>query len=671
MSYFDKLTPSQVLNIYRAVEQTPLLEEFANEGTFADFVATIWDIHDMPSEDERYNTKYEDIVKHYINNRDYTYDELFLSKLRVQDDNKIESFLANLVNIRFYQNREDLESTVETLNKVLLPFGISYKISEYDAQGMPVYQIHVSDKGFEEPNLPPCGIYVAVEKNPTGNSNRFESHEVPNQFPCLLLVFDDGWDDYSQHTLFDVFYYQNENKGHHIGKTKIIVKRALLGEDWDFNQHLFISEYLPDVIEELSIDYCSLGQSEEYYKNLRDHIKDQEKLMSLLWAIKDVAAFPTLQDLFENEPLWNNSLLRTNTAELLVRIGRLLILNQPTDNRQVFTYKFKPKYGEADTEVSNIVFDFDDDCLIPRRIFALIGKNGCGKTQLLSSIPQNLKFRNPNSFDGNIPSFSKIIAVSNSYYDTFEIPKQSAEFNYIYCGLSKYDEDQVNERIPLKKQELTSSIISNCGVIKERGLMTDFIDVLKCIFEGKDIYEYAKEDEKGKLEFNADILNNVLKSMSSGELSLFYIFSTIVRHIRLESLILFDEPENHLHPNAISKEISAIYSLLEKFKSYAIIATHSPLIISEIRADNVYLLEKEDTLCRIRKIGIESLGANLSSVTDYVFNNNSVPEHYRQMISRLKREDYSYQEIVEALQSGNLPLNLPLSMYLNALFVRE
>ncbi len=41
MSGFNKLTSSQIMRIYRAVEQTPLLEDIANEGTFADYVASI------------------------------------------------------------------------------------------------------------------------------------------------------------------------------------------------------------------------------------------------------------------------------------------------------------------------------------------------------------------------------------------------------------------------------------------------------------------------------------------------------------------------------------------------------------------------------------------------------------------------------------------------------
>ncbi len=178
------------------------------------------------------------------------------------------------------------------------------------------------------------------------------------------------------------------------------------------------------------------------------------------------------------------------------------------------------------------------------------------------------------------------------------------------------------------------------------------------------------ESPNGGLCFNNPVLSNRLKSMSSGELSLFYIFSTIVRNIRFESLLLFDEPENHLHPNAISKEISAIYTLLRKLNSYAIIATHSPLIISELRADNVFLLDKEETMCNIRKIGVETLGANLGSLTNYVFNNNSVPEHYKQIIEELKSDDYTYSDIVKAIQSDDMPLNLPLSMYLNAIFHR-
>ena len=67
-------------------------------------------------------------------------------------------------------------------------------------------------KGFEDPNLPPSGICIKVEKAPSGNSNRFGSHEIPNEFPCLLLVYDKGWNDYKQHTLFDVFFYQNQEK---------------------------------------------------------------------------------------------------------------------------------------------------------------------------------------------------------------------------------------------------------------------------------------------------------------------------------------------------------------------------------------------------------------------------------------------------------------------------
>ena len=46
--------------------------------------------------------------------------------------------------------------------------------------------------------------------------------------------------------------------------------------------------------------------------------------------------------------------------------------------------------------------------------------------------------------------------------------------------------------------------------------------------------------------------------------------------------LLFDEPELHLHQNATANTMRMFYRLLEEFNSYAIIATHSPLIIQEI-----------------------------------------------------------------------------------------
>lgn len=57
------------------------------------------------------------------------------------------------------------------------------------------------------------------------------------------------------------------------------------------------------------------------------------------------------------------------------------------------------------------------------------------------------------------------------------------------------------------------------------------------------------------------------------------------------SLLLFDEPETHLHPNMIFKLVKSLYKILETEESYAIIATHSPIIIQQVPSKNILIFE--------------------------------------------------------------------------------
>ncbi|WP_164584517.1 AAA family ATPase, partial [Pseudomonas viridiflava] len=54
----------------------------------------------------------------------------------------------------------------------------------------------------------------------------------------------------------------------------------------------------------------------------------------------------------------------------------------------------------------------------------------------------------------------------------------------------------------------------------------------------------------------------------------FHILSKIDRR----TLILFDEPELHLHPQLLTGLLNTLSEILESQDSFAIIATHSPLV---------------------------------------------------------------------------------------------
>lgn len=91
-----QLSYDQKLDIYRLIESTDVFEELCREGSFPSVISRVWDIHNMPSEDSRYTTKFEDIQKHYVDNRDYSYEELFLSKLNVLKDDKLEKLITSI-----------------------------------------------------------------------------------------------------------------------------------------------------------------------------------------------------------------------------------------------------------------------------------------------------------------------------------------------------------------------------------------------------------------------------------------------------------------------------------------------------------------------------------------------------------------------------------------------
>jgi ABC-type cobalamin/Fe3+-siderophores transport system ATPase subunit len=97
-----------------------------------------------------------------------------------------------------------------------------------------------------------------------------------------------------------------------------------------------------------------------------------------------------------------------------------------------FAYNFKPTYS---TQKISVSFRFNTQEPIADRIFAVIGKNGTGKTQLLNSLPHSLSKKNE-EFNNKLPSFSKVIAISYSVFDT-TLPQKNVNLNYVYYRVKR------------------------------------------------------------------------------------------------------------------------------------------------------------------------------------------------------------------------------------------
>jgi len=614
-----------------------------NDGGILGFLSEIWDIESMPSEDHRFENAFGDIYQHTVNNDDWDLGYLFIQRLNLLDDGSDEifiKFLETIVSPKYRPNEDEIIRYVLLINQYIEKEQLSFRIKEYD-DDIPIYEIVINDDKNLFPDLAPNSITFHVIE---GYGHHKSKYTPPSDVPCFVLL-ENTWNDFGYVTAFGL-YYHTENDSMDIGYVKIA--------------HIENSDtrkVIPRKFTLLDGNFCSLGQDYDYYLNLKN--KFGRNFLSILYALKDCSFFEDVHDKFQKEYVFNKSLLRNDDAEQLLRVVKHKIFGYDLNNLFSFKYNFTPKYA---TDSVDIEFNFSDEGYSPNRIYGIIGKNGVGKTQLITSLPIDISRKKEEFFIPNLPMFSKVIAVSYSAFDNFEIPKKTSLFNYVYCGLL----DDNRELLTLKQQSMRFH--RTWKKIKELRRMNRWRNILINFIEEEIVNEFVVESQELEYNYTVDIkgFNNIKDKLSSGQGIMLYIISEIVSHIRLDSLLLFDEPETHLHPNAITQLMNTIYELVKEFKSYCIIVTHSPLIIQELFAKNVYVMEKHDKLPSLRKIGIESFGENLTVLTEEVFGNKEIEKQYKKIIDELVDLGKNYQQIIDDIETNDLPLSLNARLYIKS-----
>lgn len=636
------------LELYNALLKEKDLFSRALDDDWMNFLNEIWDLRAMKSEDPRYSDAYGDIVQHTVNNNDWEYDQLFLERLKLLDNDEIFiKFIENVVKPKYRNSEDDILKFVLLINSYIEKEKYTLTILEYDEKSLPIHTINIKTDNHSYFDLVVNKINFYSFKVSSRNYYDFSAHTPPDERPCFVLVHNDGWNDFGWKTLCALFYYGTDGYKKYIGNVKIACENC---PDLENISRKFTI---------LDDTFYSLGQDEDYYNNLKELLG--RNFESVLFALKDTAFFPEIQDKFERTNAFQTSLLRNDEAEQLLREIKYKIYGFDLNNLYSFKYSFQPRYSK---EHIDIRFDFDNNRELPNRIFAIIGKNGAGKTQLITSLPLSISNKKDVDFSPRTPLFSKVIAISYSLFDNFEIPKKTSNFNYVYCGLLNEERELLTPRQQLLRFHKTSQHIFEMGRIdKWRNILCNFIDeeiintfILESI-NGIDEKKYIYDREK---------FNTVKSTLSSGQNILLYTISEIISNIRRDTLLLFDEPETHLHPNAISQLMNVIYELVYEFESYCIITTHSPLIIQELFSRNVFVLEKNANTPYVRKIGIESFGENLTTLTEEVFGNKEINKQYKMIIDRLLTNENSYENIVSKLSSEGVPLNLNVRLYIKS-----
>ena len=600
------------------------------DQNIVDFLKMIWDLPTMPSEDPRFKNAEADARQHLVNNDDwdltYTFEQRF--NLLAGDVGYFVKFVEACVSPFVRSNADEIKQYVNEINPLLNKDNCELAIEDY-IDDNPHFLIK-SGTGFtfERKNIESNMFTIYVDK-------------LGDNKPCFFL---DSivWDDYGHKTSFNLHYVDQGGNKLSIGKVKICRKNE--------NKTL---DVIPKSFLSLDSDYCSLGQDTLYYSNIKRILGDDA--MSFLYAMKDAAAFSRISDDFVNDLGFRHSLLRENSADKALNLGRYVLAGFDPNDRVNFTFTTQLPY--APDYDFKIKFDFgkinQEDNF--NRVIAIIGENGVGKTSLLSSLAMSIAKRQKDCFLPHYPLFTKVVAASYSMFDRF-YDIDARAFNFEYCGMHN-NEGGLMSLEQLKERHKRNAETIN-ALNRGRSLKKFLGNILP-----NDMLEVFFEDD---FEFKYDAYEDYYSKMSSGQTMLTNLIIDITANVRSNCLIMIDEPEVHLHPNAITQIINVVNFVCERFSSCCIMATHSPLVIQSLLSRNVLIMERDiDGMPIVRQMRVESLGENLTTINEEVFSNGQSDKYYKRLIEKAVKGKNNINDVLKELQNGDLPMSLASYMLID------
>lgn len=481
------------------------------------------------------------------------------------------------------------------------------------------------------------------------------------RYPYVALV-DDYWNDFGYTTLWHAYIVFGPDQVFPLGDVKILQK------DPDAEVKARNNTNLPNRFYSLSEDFCSLGQDMEYYTNLKE--LDESISTPYFAALRDCVYNPSIAEDFKDLEGFGLSLLRFSEAEKAFQEAGGLFRATPTvEERFKFEYSCLVRSAINPHRVS---FDFSPHPTGLNRMTVIIGRNGAGKTRYLASMAQALSGLGKRRADGlgftpQRPAFSRVIAISYSVFDDFTRPtSEERTFSYKYCGIRApqtkaeadlvlEDDQDIDEKEPrfLSTSELNTRLRKSHERILALHREVQWNRIVSILLND---VSAIPTYESVKLSF--------YDQLSAGQKILVMVLTEVVAEIAPESIILFDEPEMHLHPDMLTALARAFQQLLAEFDSYAIVATHSPLLLQETLSRQVRIFRRRGTQTIVDPLMIESFGENLSNITREVFAVDGTSSNFKGHLSELLKGKSPGE--VEAM----FPLGLPLQAqaYLQALY---
>lgn len=489
------------------------------------------------------------------------------------------------------------------------------------------------------------GLHFEVQLKKGLLSDHAQSIANPTQFPSFVLVFNNGWNDYSYRTRFCLYYYGEDKVQRRIGEFKLMCR----GEINTFN--VLDKEF----DGALSDDFCSLGLNPSYYSEIYDLFKDDPLIFDeLLDSLRDCAYNLNIYEEFKEDDGFKKSLLREDSSSQAYVDAPYLLRGKDVEAFAIDLH-FAPKYLNGAYTEWRIELLYDAPPFM--RAVGLIGDNGVGKTQMIKHLIELLI--SPKCPFRPLPLFRSCLAISSTPLDNYgSIKKDPARipFHYFY----------VEQNLKNTEEEIVRCIdeIYRRPLIYEQHMIDLYKTALDNIL-GKTIGNILVFNKKGNTyKLNKNALHDQINIMSSGQLHIFELLTFIHAHIKLSSLLIIDEPEVHMHPQFIVLFMAMLGHVLHQFRSYVVVATHSPLVVREMVGQNVYLMKiVEGNIPNVGKVGFETFGADASELYMNIFNYDECISSFYYHIKKLGKQ-MSYDEAIEYIMqfAPKLSLNARLSI---------
>lgn len=144
--------------------------------------------------------------------------------------------------------------------------------------------------------------------------------------------------------------------------------------------------------------------------------------------------------------------------------------------------------------------------------------------------------------------------------------------------------------------------------------------------------------------------------ISSGQKSVLLFGAHLFKEAAQGALVLIDEPENHLHPRFVSILMQILHKVLIATESRAVVVTHSPFVVREVDKSAVLIMQADTNGDpALYRTSMQTLGADVSSVSDHVFLDTDTRKNYERRIDSMlaqAQDEQQWQRVVETVEGS-------------------